>query len=86
MTNMKISLRVIQILDLDANSIELTCNTVVNKKAGFGLQRIIGGDMQHLREEMVESMPKMFKIVVSPEFYSENSINLGSMVDIEVSV
>ena len=83
---MKQSVRVIQVLDLDENSVELTCNAVVGKKPRFDIGGIMGGDMSLLREELVESMPKCFKVVVDRKFYEKNNINLGSMVDIEVSV
>lgn len=83
---MKQTVRVVSILDLDEDSVELTCNSITTKKAGFNLEKIMGGDMGHLRQEMVQNMPKMFKVVVSYAFYKENDINIRKMVDIEVTI
>jgi hypothetical protein len=83
---MKWNVRIVQVLDLDADSVELTCCSMISKKAGFNMASIIGGDMGHLREEMVASQPKVFKIVVDRGFYVKNNLNVGCMVNIEVSI
>jgi hypothetical protein len=83
---MKNTLKIVQVLDLDESHVELTLNTILNKKTGFDMDKVIGGDLMHMRKTMVEGSPKMFKIVVPYEFYKKNNLNIREVVNVDVNI
>jgi len=83
---MKIKTRIINVLYLDENSVELTTNTIIGEQSEFDVERVIRGDILHMKRKMVQGSPKVFKIVVTMDFYKKNKLNICEYIDIEVTI
>lgn len=83
---MREKLRIVNVLDLDENAVELTCNTMVTENKGFDIAKTIRGDILHMRKTMIEGTPKVFKIVIPYHFYKDKQLNIREYIDIEVKI
>lgn len=81
-------MRIVQVFDLDADSVELTCNSLMTKKVHMTklLDEVMGGNLMSMRNDMVEALPKVFKVVVDWKFYEKNNLNVRKTVDLDVTI
>jgi len=83
---MKEKMVIINVLYLDDDNVELTCNTLLTEKKEFDINKVISGDVMHMRRKMVQASPKVYKLVVGMDFYKRNNLNILKYVDLEVNV
>lgn len=79
----KTKVRIIQVLVLDSDCVELTCNTLVTKKMILNPVQFLKS-LDEIRSDMVQATPKVFKVPVSMEYYKNNKLNIMDDIDIGV--
>jgi hypothetical protein len=82
---MKEEVSIINVMMIDENNVELTCNSLVAGKRPMDAFNILNGDLMDIQRSMVAAQPKMFKVVVSRQFYDQKNLNIYKTVKIEIS-
>lgn len=82
---MKMKLRIVQVKVLDDISVELIGIPIVQKKAKFNIDGILGGDLMEMQREFAHASPKAYTFVVDQEFYDKNNLNIHKVIDFEVN-
>lgn len=71
---------------LDDISVEVIGIPMIQKKAKFNMEGILGGDLMAMQREFAHAAPKAYTFVIDQDFYDKNTLNIHKIIDLEVNV